>query len=116
LTGSREFIAPWNTSETWRQRTTCMPASVRRSTLIGSSASGGRNVIVPAVVKVGGSSFISASAVVVFPQPDSPASPSASPASSVRSTPSTIGRPPWSTSRPRISSSALTRAAPEAVG
>ena len=32
-----------------------------------------------------------ASAVVVLPQPDSPASPSASPGATVRSTPSTIG-------------------------
>ena len=36
-------------------------------------------MIVPDCSSVGGSSFISASAVVVLPQPDSPASPSASP-------------------------------------
>ena len=68
-----------------------MPRSVRRSTLIGSARPGGRSVIRPLCSSEGGSSFISASAVVVLPQPDSPASPSASPGSSVMSTPSTIG-------------------------
>ena len=36
-TGSSEFIAPWKTSEMCRQRTSCIPSSVRRPMLIGSS-------------------------------------------------------------------------------
>ena len=57
-----------------------MPRSVRRPMLIGSATPGGRRVIRPDCSSVGGSSFIIASAVVVFPHPDSPARPSASPA------------------------------------
>ena len=60
-----------------------MPRSVRRSIRTGSSAPGGRSVIVPLGTSAGGSSFMIASAVVVLPQPDSPASPSASPGSTV---------------------------------
>ena len=70
-----------------------MPRSVRRSIFTGSSTPGGYSVIVPLGVSAGGSSFMIASAVVVLPQPDSPASPSASPGSIVRSTPATIGMP-----------------------
>ena len=93
-TGSSAFIEPWKTSETWRQRTKFMPRSVRRSILIGSASPGGRRTIFPVCWSVPGSSFITDRAVVVFPQPDSPASPRASPGSSVRSTPSTIGFAP----------------------
>ena len=70
-----------------------MPRSVRRSILTGSSTPGAFIVIVPLGVRAGGSSFMIASAVVVLPQPDSPASPSDSPGSIVRSTPATIGVP-----------------------
>ena len=47
--------------------------------LIVSSPSGGCSAIVPSCSSAGGSSRISDSAVVLLPQPDSPASPSASP-------------------------------------
>ena len=62
-----------------RQRTSSIPRSVRRSMFTDSPPSGGFNVIVPPAFSAGGSSFMIASAVVVFPQPDSPASPTASP-------------------------------------
>ena len=52
-TGSSEFIAPWKTSETWRQRTSCIPRSVRRSMLIGSSPSGGCSAIVALLLERG---------------------------------------------------------------
>ena len=79
--------------------------------LIGSSSPGGRSVIFPDCSSVGGSSFISDSAVVVLPQPDSPASPSASPGSSVEVDPvddrvAAVGHPQVADLEQRASSAA----------
>ena len=67
-------------------------------------------MIVPLGSSAGGSSFMIASAVVVLPQPDSPASPSASPGSIERSTPGHDRLAAVVDLRPSISSSALMRA------
>src|SRR5688572_32977225 len=67
----------------------------------------------PATMRPGGigTSFITVSAVTVFPQPDSPTTPSVSPRSTVRSTPSTACTQPSSVAKwvfkPRMSSSTL---------
>ena len=95
-TGSSEFIAPWKTSEMWRQRTSCMPVSVRRPMLIGSSTSGRaqRDRAASAEAPAAAASSAPARSSSCRSPTRRPA-PSASPRSSVRSTPSTIGCSPW---------------------
>ncbi len=71
-------MAPWKTIETVRQRRSRQPVGVRRCSSITPRSE--RSVISPAVRRSPlGSRPSSASAVVVLPHPDSPASPSASP-------------------------------------
>ena len=78
MTGSSAFMAPWKTIEAVLQRTSRQPVGVRRCSSITPRVE--FSVISPRVRRSPlGSSPSSASAVVVLPQPDSPASPSASP-------------------------------------
>ncbi len=82
-TGLRAFIAPWKTIAMSTQRCgrTLSSPSARRSLPSRST--------LPETLAVGGSSPSTASAVVVFPQPDSPTRPSRSPAASDMLTPCT---------------------------
>ena len=83
-------MAPWKTIETVCQRISRQPLGVRRCRCITPRVE--FSVISPPTrLRPLGSSPSSASAVVVLPQPDSPASPSASPRRSEKLTPSTIG-------------------------
>ena len=87
MTGSSAFIAPWKTIDTVFQRMSRQPRSVRRWTCITPRVE--LTSIVPSArCRFCGSRPSSASAVVVLPQPDSPASPSASPRRSWKLTPS----------------------------
>ena len=90
MTGSSAFIAPWKTIETVAQRRSRQPVGVRRCSSMTPRLE--LSVISPRMRRSPlGRSPSSASAVVVLPQPDSPASPSASPRRNEKLTPSTIG-------------------------
>ena len=96
-TGSSAFIAPWKTIDTVFQRMSRRPRSVRRWTCITPRVE--LTSIVPSArYRFWGSRPSSESAVVVLPQPDSPARPSASPRRSWKVTPSIS-----LTSRPSLS-------------
>jgi hypothetical protein len=84
ITGLRAFIALWNTIETFRHRKRRMSSSLL------PTRSSPRKTMLPPEIRPGGRRIrITAFAMVVLPQPDSPASPRISPSWTVRSTPST---------------------------
>ena len=90
ITGSSAFMAPWNTIEAVFQRMSRQPVGVRLCSSITPRLE--LSTTSPPICRRPlGSSPSSASAVVVLPQPDSPARPSASPRRSVKLAPSTIG-------------------------
>ena len=91
-------MAPWNTSEISVQRRSRMPRSVRFCRCTTPLAVC-RSTVPEICRRPGASSFRIASAVVVLPQPDSPARPSASPRCSSKETPETISTSP---SSPRV--------------
>ena len=81
LTGFSAFIAPWKTIATSVQRCARTESSPPARMLRPFTSTS------PASVAVGGSRPISASTVVVLPQPDSPTRPNRSPSSSAKLTP-----------------------------
>src|SRR4029079_2347244 len=104
-TGFRPDIAPWNTIEASAQRTArSLPHGIVRTSCPLSWIELVTEVPV-------GSSLRIAPAIVDFPQPDSPATPTTSPASTSSETPRRAGREPpatrYETARSRISNSAM---------
>ena len=88
ISGLSEFIALWKTIETFCQR------NCRTFSLLSFVRSSPRNRISPLVTCAGArSSCMIAFAIVLLPQPDSPASPTISPSPMLRLT--------WSTARTR---------------
>jgi hypothetical protein len=108
-TGFSACIAPWNTIDAPVHRT-----ARRRRPCISSTFSPSSKIS-PSVRADFGSSLRSAAAIVDFPHPDSPASPSTSPRSICRSTPRTAGTSPplvrYVTDRSRANRTLIARAA-----
>ena len=90
MTGSSAFVAPWKTIDTVRQRRSRMPRSVRRWMCMIPREE--RRSISPVVRSQAArqQAHQRERAVVVLPQPDSPARPSASPRRSWNETSSTM--------------------------
>ena len=108
MTGLSAFIALCNTIDTLRQR------KRRSSSALFSSRFSPWKRMLPPVIRAGGRRIcMTEFAIVLLPQPDSPARPTVSPSRIARSTPSTaragISPKPYSTVRPCSSSSIAAR-------